>query len=686
MRLFLCEKPSQGADIAKVLGASRRGDGCLLGQNVTVTWCIGHLLETAPPEAYDPALKSWSLEHLPIIPQQWKLEVVPRTAKQFKVVKKLLGEASELVIATDADREGELIAREVIEVCGYRGPIQRLWLSALNPASVRKALGELRSGEATYPLYLAALARSRADWLIGMTMSRLFTLVARRSGHDILLTVGRVQTPTLSLVVNRQRAIANFVPKPFWQVEVRLVAHQQAFVAGWVPPADCLDEEGRCIDQSLAEQAARTLSGSPSALVTSVQVARVREQPPLPFDLATLQEVCNRQFGLGVDETLQIAQSLYETHKATHYPRTESGYLPESMLEEVPAVLDALVKTDPAVAPLVKALDLARRSQAWNDKKLNGPHHGIIPTTEPADISRMSEKERKVYDLIRRRYLAQFMPFHEFDRTTATLEASGLVLKATGKQIVVPGWKTLFAKAVEAPAEGQEAGEDDGAPLDEKRHAGQVLPALVEGMACAIQQAGLKTLTTQPPALYTEGTLLKAMKGIAALVQDPRLKAKLRETTGIGTQATRAAIIHGLIQRGYLAKRKKALEPTASAFALIDAMPPAIKDPGMTAIWEQACEEIEAGRLSLQSFLDKQAAWITQLVQQCAGMTLSIDLPAGPSCPLCGEPMRKRKGPSGFFWGCFAYPDCKGVLAVESGKKRSSGTEKSRKAAGSNPV
>lgn len=222
MRLFLCEKPSQGKDIARVLGATQRGDGYLMGESVCVTWCIGHLLETAPPETYDSRYKQWSLDDLPIIPADWKVEVKSKTASQFKAVKKLLANASELVIATDADREGELIAREIMDYCGYRGPVQRLWLSALNPQSILKALAELKSGDETFRLYHAALARSRADWLTGMNLSRLFTLIARNGGHSQLFTVGRVQTPTLSLVVDRERAITAFVKKPFWEVEVRL--------------------------------------------------------------------------------------------------------------------------------------------------------------------------------------------------------------------------------------------------------------------------------------------------------------------------------------------------------------------------------------------------------------------------------------------------------------------------------
>ncbi|WP_397453240.1 DNA topoisomerase III [Pseudomonas sp. NA-150] len=662
MRLFLCEKPSQGKDIARVLGATKRGDGCLLGDNICVTWCIGHLLETAPPETYDPSYKTWSLEHLPIIPGDWKVEVKSKTAGQFKAVKKLLREAKELVIATDADREGELIARELIDHCGYRGPVKRLWLSALNPQSIRKALAELKDGQETFLLYHAALARSRADWLIGMNLSRLFTLIARRAGHDLLFTVGRVQTPTLNLVVNRERAIAAFVKKPFWEVEVQLIANGQAFMAKWVTPKALLDAEGRCIDQAQAHMASQQLRQA-QAVVSTLDVERVKERPPLPFDLAALQEQCDRQFGMGVEESLNIAQSLYETHKATHYPRTECPYLPESMLEEVPAVLEALGQTDPSILPLLQSLNREQHSQCWDDKKLVGPHHGIIPTTEPADISKMSEKEVQVYDLIRRRYLAQFLPHHEYDRATATLSSSTMELRAQGKQIAVVGWKTLFTRGATS----------DGTDEENAVEHSQQLPPLQVGQTCTITSSELKSLMTSPPRPYTEGTLLKAMKNIAEQVEDPRLKAKLKATTGIGTQATRAAIIKGLMQRGYLEKKRRSLSPTASAFALIDAIPSIVKDPGMTAIWEQASDEIEARRLSLDSFLESQGVWITRLVEQCSGITLNIDLPPTPPCPICGETMNRRRGKNGAFLSCSKYPDCRGILSIEPAKKSKPG-------------
>ncbi|ELC0888660.1 DNA topoisomerase III [Pseudomonas aeruginosa] len=653
MRLFLCEKPSQGKDIGRILGATQRGEGCLSGSGVTITWCIGHLVEAAAPEVYDAALKRWSLEQLPIIPQQWRVEVKPKTATQFKVVKALLAKATHLVIATDADREGELIAREIIDLCGYRGPIERLWLSALNDASIRTALGKLRPSSDTLPMYYSALARSRADWLVGMNLSRLFTLLGRQAGYDGVLSVGRVQTPTLKLVVDRDREIAAFKSAPFWAIDVSLSTEGQAFSAQWVAPDGCTDDAGRCLQQPVAQQAALQIRVADNTQVVSVETERVREGPPLLFDLSTLQEVCSKQLGLDVQETLQIAQALYETHKATTYPRSDSGYLPESMFAEVPAVLDSLLKTDPSLRPIMSQLDRSQRSRAWNDGKVTA-HHGIIPTLEPANLSPLSEKELAVYRLIRAHYLAQFLPHHEFDRTVAEFSCGQQMLVATGKQVVVKGWRLVLAEP-QADEDGDDAARS------------QVLPPLRWGLACQVAEVEIKALKTMPPKPYTQGELVKSMKGIARFVTDPRLKQKLKDTTGIGTEATRANIISVLIARGYIVKKGRSIRASDAAFTLIDAVPAAIADPGTTAVWEQALDMIEAGQLTLDVFLSKQAAWISQLIAQYGSMSLSIKLPHGPACPQCGAATRQRTGKSGPFWSCSRYPDCKGTLPVESG-------------------
>jgi len=655
MRLFLCEKPSQGKDIARVLGATQRGNGCLTGTGITVTWCIGHLVEAAAPEAYDVQLKRWSMEQLPIIPERWRVEIKLKTAAQFKIVKALVAKATHLVIATDADREGELIAREIIDLCGYRGPIERLWLSALNDASIRVALNKLRPSNETLPLYHSALARSRADWLVGMNLSRLFTVLGRKAGYDGVLSVGRVQTPTLKLVVDRDREITKFVAVPYWAIDVGLSANAQTFSAQWLAPKTSADDAGRCLQEAVAQQAAQLIRSAGNAQVVSVETERVREAPPLPFDLGSLQEIGSRQLGLDVQDTLTIAQSLYETHKAITYPRTDCGYLPESMLAEAPTVLNSLLKTDPALKPIIDQLDHNQRSRAWNDSKITA-HHGMIPTLEPANLAAMNEKELAVYKLVRAHYLAQFLLQHEFDQTVARFSCAGETLQATGKQVVVQGWLLVLA-------------EPDDADGKDSTQRSQNLPALHEGMTCQVTNIELKSLKTQPPKPYTQGELVKAMKGVARFVTDPRLKQKLKDTTGIGTEATRANIISGLMARGYLQKQGRAVRASDAAFTLIDAVPAAIADPGTTAIWEQALGMIESGQLALDAFIDKQAQWIAQLVQQYRDTSLSIKLPESPACPLCQATMRQRTGKNCAFWSCSRYPDCKGTLPVDFGKK-----------------
>ena len=626
MRLFLCEKPSQAKDIAAVLGASRRGDGCWVGPNATVTWCIGHLLETAPPDAYDERYKRWVLADLPIIPEKWKMRVKPKTASQFKAVKRLLGEASELVIATDADREGEMIARELVEHCRYRGPIQRLWLSALDDASIRKALAALKPGSETFNLYHSALGRSRADWLIGMNMSRLFTLLGRQSGYQGVLPVGRVQTPTLRLVVDRDRSISDFIPVAYWAIDVQLKHEGQLFTAQWRANPDTCDDQDRCLNQAHAQQAAAAINSASSARVTTLRTERMREVAPLPFDLGTLQEVCSKKLGLGAQETLDVAQALYETYKVITYPRSDCGYLPQSQHSEAPSILAALQQADPTLGALAGYLDPQRRSRAWNDAKVSA-HHGIIPTVAAKNLERLSGKHRAVYTLIRARYLAQFLPNHEYDRTQADFDCAGQHLRAVGKQIVEPGWKRALPEAL-APAKGREA------------PAPQPLPIMREGLDCAISAVNLKDLWTQPPKPFTEGDLIKAMKNVAKLVQDPLLKQKLKDTTGIGTEATRAGIIQGLLDRGYLIKNGKALAATAPAFSLIDAVPRAIADPGTTAIWEQALDMVQSGEMTLDVFVAKQAAWMSKHIERCSALTLTI---SGPASPAGAAPAWKKK-------------------------------------------
>ena len=654
MKLYLCEKPSQGNDIAKVLGANQRGDGCLYtsDKQVCVTWAIGHLVEQFGPADYDPAFQRWSFETLPIIPPQWQVAPKKETKKQYNVVMKLIKAANAVVIATDIDREGETIARELLDLAKFKGPIQRLWLSALDEASIRKALGTLKSNQETLPLYYAGLARSRADWLIGMNFSRLFTLLIQEKGYQgKALSVGRVQSPTLALVVNREREIANFVPKSHFTLAVQLNVSDGQFMAQYVIPEQYCDEDGLCLDSRVVQAASQKIKQSGTAQVVNVETKREKQNPPLLFALSDLQSECNRLYGMGAQQVLDIAQSLYETHKATTYPRTDCGYLPESQLAEVPAVIKALVAADKNLQKILPHLNLSQQSRAWNDKKITA-HHGIIPTQGRVDMSKMSEDEFKLYDLIRRRYLAQFLPLCEVDKTVVQLESGGQTLIAKGNVTLAAGWKMLFGKAAE-----EDESNDDNAK--------QKLPVLKANQQCRVIDTEIRSLQTSPPARYTEGTLLTAMKNAARFVTDPRLKQQLRETEGLGTEATRAGLIQSLFDKGFVKKKGKQMIPTAEGMMLIDNLPEVLKDPGLTALWEQALNQIAEGAMSLETFMQKQEVFIRHLMNQSrqSGVRLgSIEI---KKCPKCGSPMAKRNGKNGMFWSCTKYPDCDGIENID---------------------
>ncbi|WP_366537447.1 DNA topoisomerase III [Salmonella enterica] len=661
MRLFLCEKPSQARDIAKFIGAGQRGDGFLSGTGVIVTWARGHLLEQAEPEAYGEQYGNpWRLDVLPFVPQQWKLEVKKDGRAQFSVINRLLKQVDEVVIATDADREGEVIARELLEYCRFQGLVFRLWLSALDDVSIRNALANIWPSEKTEALYRAGVGRGRADWVTGMNLTRLYTLKAREAGISGVMSVGRVQTPTLAIVVRRDLEIENFIPKPYSDVIATLISDNIAFPVKWVAAAQYCDEEGRCIQAGIAAQVVELCRQIGSATVIDCQTKRQKKSAPLAFSLGSLQQACAEKFGMPAQKVLDIAQSLYETHKLTTYPRTDCGYLPVSMRDEVRAVLAALMQSDPSLKshPALAQLDISLVSRIWDDKKITA-HHGIIPTKQSGDLSRLSTDERNVYQLLRQHYLAQFLPQMEVDVTEATFNISGQLFRTTGNVVVVAGWKTLFtepSQTKQIPADGN----------DDKEVASR-LPPLQTGQTCRVQGAEEKRLQTKPPVPYNDGTLIAAMTNAASFVTDAALKKVLKENAGIGTEATRAGIIDTLVKRGFLVREKKALHSTPTGRDLISALPSALTSPGLTALWEQLLDEVAAGRVSLEDFMAKQNAWVVQLVCQGKSQPLAMQAPPGPPCPECGGRTAQRQGKNGVFFGCVNYPACRGIAGSGSG-------------------
>ncbi|WP_338803428.1 DNA topoisomerase III [Xenorhabdus griffiniae] len=644
MQLYLCEKPSQAKDIAKVLGVKQRGQGFLSGPGVIVTWAIGHLLEVAAPEHYGEQFgPPWRMEVLPVLPAQWQWSVKKETAGQFAVIQQLLKQVDEVVIATDADREGEVIARELLEYCHFTGTVRRLWLSALDETSIRQALAAVLPGEQTAALYQAGLGRVRADWLTGINLTRLYTLKAQALGFGEVLSIGRVQTPTLALVVNRDKAINQFVPKPYWQVLAKLEKDTVRFQAKWLPSENDCDDESRCIREAVAQAVQQRCQQATHATVMDVSKTREKILPPLCFDLGTLQQTASRLWGMGASQVLAIAQSLYETHKATTYPRTDCGYLPVSMQADIPVVLTALARTDPAMSAIISQLDKQLVSRVWNDKKITA-HHAIIPTRHVFDITRLTTDELKVYQLIRQYYLAQFLPAQETDVTEVTLDIGGPLFRVKGRVNVMTGWKALFTD--------EQAEQETDLPL----------PVLHQGDQCQIVEANIRSLHTKPPAPFTEGTLIAAMKNAASLVSDPQLKQVLRESAGLGTEATRAGILDTLFKRQLIERKKKAIHATPLAQELIAGLPEVLINPGMTALWEQSLEDIAQGKASLAVFMQKQAQWLVHLVERGKAQPLHLTLPKTPACPNCGGRMRQRQGKTTPFWGCVNYPACKGML------------------------
>lgn len=654
--LYLCEKPSQAKDIAQVLGANQRQNGYYEGQNVLVTWCFGHLLEMATPDDYDPSLKQWRLDSLPIVPDKWVWKVRKDAKKQYNIIVSLFSKVNRIVISTDADREGEAIAREVMEKGNWHGEVTRLWLSALDQVSIKKALDNTLPGKQTLPLYHAAVARSKADWLVGMSYSRLYTLLAQSSGIEGVMSVGRVQTPTLNLVVERDRLIEGFQPSPYFNVIADFSKEMVSFQGKWRPDEKSCDTEGRCISHSLAQSVTEQCLNQ-HARVRVAETRRIKEQAPLPYKLSALQKQASRLFGMGAQEVLDIAQSLYEKYKVTSYPRTNCTYLPESQFQEATIIIKSLGQQT-LYSEITKQADAGIKSKCWNDTKISA-HHAIIPTSVKIDTGRMSSKEKQIYDLICRRYLMQFYPPQESDQTHIELDVNSLIFVANGRVSRMPGWKVVENISQEKTAVEAE------------------LPALSKGDLFTVIKTEIEQKITRPPTYYTEGTLIDAMENIGNQVDDPVFKKLLKDTSGIGEEATRAAIIVTLLKRGFISKQgpKKNLKSSTNARALIDALPDPIKSPLMTAIWEQALDEIALGTRDTEQFIQDQIKTVTHLVKhvrQNMPESFKKVSKAKPAflCPECEQPLFRRKANngSGFFWGCSGYPECKTTLPDIKGK------------------
>ncbi|MBB3191055.1 DNA topoisomerase III [Halomonas cerina] len=596
MRLIIAEKPSLARAIAAALpGQVRRDDGALVAGDTVVTWCLGHLLEQAPPDAYDPAFKTWRLDHLPILPERWKLTPRPKARDQLAVIRRLLKQADEVVHAGDPDREGQLLVQEVIEALGWKRPVARLLVSDLNRPAVQRALTRLEDNARYAPLYRAAASRARADWLYGINLTRAWTLIGRQAGHDGVLSVGRVQTPVLGLVVRRDAEIRDFTPYPFFVLWVDLAITRGTLRAWWVPDeGHPLDDQGRLLTRAPVDTLAERLPGA-QGRVSALETRHNRQAAPLPYSLSALQVDAARRYGLSAKAVLDICQRLYERHRLITYPRSDCRYLPEEHWASARATLEGACRTDDTLGGWLDGADFSRRSKAWSDQKV-GAHHALAPTGKPADLSRLEKAEADVFRLITRNVLAQFYPPLETRDVKAAFLIDGETFRAKGQEVLAPGWKPLFTTRDEAPP----------------------LPPLAEGEACRVEAAGVEDRETRPPEPFTDASLIKAMMNIARYVEDPAVRRTLRDSDGLGTEATRAGILETLIERGYLVRRGKALRATRLGSALIASLPEAVGRPERTALWEQRLTAIAEQD-------DEPGPFLNALVEDLHGLLAAAD-------------------------------------------------------------
>jgi len=672
MRLYIAEKPSLARAIAAALsGPQQKGPGwirCGTGaEAATVSWCIGHLLEPAEPGHYNPAWKSWRLEDLPLFPEHWQLTPKESVRQQLAVLESLIRKADIIIHAGDPDREGQLLVDEVLNHVGIHCPVQRVLIRDLTPAAVARALREPRDNREFLRLSRSALARQQADWLYGINLTRFYTLSYQRQGQQGVYSVGRVQTPVLGLVVRRDRTIEHFTPSPYYRIEASFRvpgSDTPPFTARWLPDdafQDYLDEDRRLLDKSVAERIAAEVRERPGMVIE----ARFRdrpEAPPLPLSLSALQIEAARIYQMDARSVLDTAQSLYEQHQLITYPRSDCRYLPEEHFRQRQQVLHAIAQVAPDLADHCRSADSGRRTEAWNDKQVDA-HHAIIPTTRTRPKGRLSEAEARIYGLVCRYYLMQFAgdAIHREGRLTVQVDRHRF--RATESSLADPGWKSLAVRRRE---------EDD--PAQEKK---PPLPRLRQRDSVYCAQAQANERMTRPPQHFTDATLLSAMTNIARFVSDPELRRTLRETDGLGTEATRASIIETLFRRDYLFREGRFIRATDKGRMLIEALPESVSTPDRTAIWEASLEAIRRGEAEAEAFL-------TRLQDEIRAL---LDIPETEPpeqndshdrihCPKCRAPMVEREGRFGRFRACSRYPRCTGTRPLEETRPQDGTSQK----------
>ena len=645
MIVCVAEKPSVGEYIARVLGANQRKNGYFEGNGYQVTWTFGHLCALLDPQEYTDQWKSWNLSSLPMIPARFSIKVSGDEGvhKQFNVIKSLINQADEVINCGDAGQEGELIQRWVYQQAGCKCPVKRLWVSSLTEEAIREGFAELKDQSEYQHLYEAGMMRAIGDWLLGMNATRAYTIrYARGTGKDRqVLSVGRVQTPTLALVVKRQAEIENFVPKTYWELKTN---YRDTLFSAQIPVEEdeyaiTSEEQGQALVDSIKDE---------PLVITSVEKKKGLEYAPKLYDLTSLQVDCNKKYSFSAEQTLQLIQSLYEK-RVTTYPRVDTTYLSDDIYPKIPATLNGIKDHYPQAAPLI-GTKLPKSKKVFDNKKVTD-HHAIIPTGQRPEG--LTADEKKVFDLVALHFIAAFYPECEVSNTTVLAKAGEMDFKVTGREVIKPGWRAVFEKGQGDNAQSTKENSDDAENSDNSEE-NKTLPSFTKGES-GPHEPVLKEKTTTPPKYYTEATLLRAMETAGKTVEDEELRDAMKEN-GIGRPSTRAAIIEKLYQRKYIVKQGKSLRATDTGINLIHLIiSPLLKSAELTGLWEKKLREIERGEYKAQDFL-------VELKEMTSGVVRDVKSnKAGMLCPVCRQGLiirgNTRYGCSRWREGCtYAEP------------------------------
>ena len=626
--LVLAEKPSVGRELARVLDCKKSGNGYLEGDKYIVTWALGHLVTLADPDVYDKKYEKWDMQDLPMLPQNMKLVVIPESRRQFQAVSSLMkrGDVGELIIATDAGREGELVARWIMMKAGWKGKTQRLWISSQTDKAIKDGFKNLKPAADYDNLFRSAQARSEADWLVGLNVTRALTCK-----YNAQLSAGRVQTPTLALIVRREEEIRKFTPREYWGITAKL----QGFTSTWRDGG----KNAQTFDRSKAEDILKKLQGKP-AVLTKVERQRKITPPPAAYDLTELQRDANKKYAYSAKETLSLMQSLYERHKLLTYPRTDSRYISQDVVATLPERLrSCMVDEYKPLAQEIYRNKPLKTKYLVNDAKVTD-HHAIIPTEEQPQLYDLSGPERNIYDLVVRRFLAVLMAPYEYEEIRLTMTIGGEMFTAKGKRVLSQGWKAAYNRSFQLE-------EDE----DEQT---QNLPELSQGQKLKVESVALKPGKTSPPARYTEATLLSAMEHPSGQVSDQNLSRILEETSGLGTPATRADIIEKLFSTFYVERRGKELVPTSKGMQLVELAPEELRSAALTAKWEDQLADIAKGKVRDSEFVDQMRKYATELVTEvkASNQTYRHDNQTRTPCPDCGKYLLRVKGKRGEMLVC----------------------------------